>query len=486
MATLQNLLHEQTRLILDGQKLDNALQQLELEKEIAKRRNDARVPSLTQRPHEDSAVRDVVAALSLAAKEEVIDLTSDDEKPTIKDEPEKLKSVDTDKNSLKVQISGDMKNEKSLGDDVSPAKSIDSKVENSPTAAGDLGPAGSDSAKGKEIIQVKDSTKLQVSTTRTVDGSAVMNSEARLWTPPPSASVESKRPGVKEGSTSTESLNPAGAEPDVDEAEEESEPPGEAVQATPQPIVISNSQLSHADKLLREYRYKGKTYTAWTNKEWWREIMASLTTNNTSLVVTLHRCRAEAARKWTPLEFLQRASCMSILRQAGIQGVPKRKGSKILPQDFQRAVDKPELYKLDKYRTPVWTREPAYRQVLKDLKLVLVDGLYWVNGQVPENYDNLIINAGRPNIPVVEKSNDSTPSATLKSFDQSTPGDDEPTQRTSTTPSTKRPFHAYCETEAETEPESSLPAPSHSSVRLGSSPTLMKRPRTGSSPVEPQ
>ncbi|KAK5062776.1 hypothetical protein LTR84_004851 [Exophiala bonariae] len=494
MATpqaLQALIYEQKlvrlrreRVGLRREEVDLDIRDLEIEKEISSSTNDAHICSESQRLHDGDGTPGVVAVSRLPAGCDIIDLTSDDESQSIKNEQETAEPAKTNAASIKIQIFHDIKDY--IADETVTAGSMDDEVERS-TTKGKLDSLESDKAKAEAVVSVKDSTMTQVYTPPNSHDDPVKN-----LTPESSVGVEAEQSKSKDASlTESPTLQTTQSQlttPDASIAI--AEPLQNQVQAVVLTAVVDKNQPYYEERLFREAKYNGKTYGAWTNKKWWIEIGHRLTSNSAKVLTAIHECRADGAQERTPLEFLRRASCMSILRQAGIGGVQKRKGHMILAQDFQRAKDHPILYKLNRNGEPKWTKDPAYRKVLQDMELVLVEGLYWVRGEVPDNYDNLIINAGVPDAAIIEKSKESnlaTPPATPKASEESPARNQQ--HMTLAAPPTKRPNPTYGETddsEAETEGQNAQPPSSLVPARWRSNLFAAKRPRTDSQPVEPQ
>lgn len=162
-------------------------------------------------------------------------------------------------------------------------------------------------------------------------------------------------------------------------------------ESTKQPTE-AKSKAYRRGKLFKEYTYLGANFDAWTYPEWWEQIGERLVSDSTSLLDILVKCRANHPETWNPLEFLQRASFASILRQAGMCNTKYANERKIISRDLNFANDNPAIYTERAY----WSRSPDFQRVLEEEMLVDVGGLYWRLEEMPENYHQLLKTGGVP------------------------------------------------------------------------------------------
>ncbi|KAK5052737.1 hypothetical protein LTR84_002603 [Exophiala bonariae] len=147
-------------------------------------------------------------------------------------------------------------------------------------------------------------------------------------------------------------------------------------------------------RLFRDSSHKGKPCKQWTRPNWWAAIGARLTTDSTKLHETIINCKESHPAKWTPLEFLQRASYESILRQAGLCGYAVTSEIKITPLDLRRANEKSRRYE----EKDEWSNTPQFRRVLKNERLRDIGGLYWREEELSDNYEEHLRSHGLPDI----------------------------------------------------------------------------------------
>ncbi|KAK5052739.1 hypothetical protein LTR84_002605 [Exophiala bonariae] len=142
-------------------------------------------------------------------------------------------------------------------------------------------------------------------------------------------------------------------------------------------LTEAKSKAYRKGKLFKSYTYLEKYYAAWTYQD---------------LLDDLLKCRASHPEDWTPLEFLKRASFVSILRQAGLCDTKRAVVRKIASRDLNFANEHPAIYTERGY----WSRFPEFQQVLDEQKLVEKEGLYWQLEEMPDNYDELMKTSGVP------------------------------------------------------------------------------------------
>jgi hypothetical protein len=165
---------------------------------------------------------------------------------------------------------------------------------------------------------------------------------------------------------------------------------GELVAAYTKVKKARENRKERFHKLFHEWNYGGKHYPAWTSEAWWNGIPGNLMEDTTAISDALSNHHRSNGLNWTPLELVRRASYMSILRQAGLIG-NRGDDPHIQPIDIKRAHDFPEMYNKQEH-----AHSARFQEVLMRKELELVEGIYWTKARVPDNYLNLIANAGDP------------------------------------------------------------------------------------------
>lgn len=157
---------------------------------------------------------------------------------------------------------------------------------------------------------------------------------------------------------------------------------------------VAKTKHYRRERLFKPHSSMGTDCPAWTNRKWWTEVGERLVKDSTHLLDVIVKCRTMYPDHWSPLHFFQRASYITVLRQAGLCNIKKEAGTKITSQDLNYATDPLGQRRFDERNH--WTRHPDFLKVLRDEKLVERAGLYWRKDEVPLDAESILRNDGRP------------------------------------------------------------------------------------------
>lgn len=177
--------------------------------------------------------------------------------------------------------------------------------------------------------------------------------------------------------------------------------------AEPEKVKPTATLEKRLAKLFRQHRCRDdnkKLFDPWTSEKFWSEVVKPLVVQSSRVLDAICACRAElwvlSGLEWTPLETLQRAQFISILRQGGLYKINRRSGREIKCVDLENSVKLrgQELYE----QREAISQEREFQKILENNSMVLKSGLYWHMGVVPKNYENIIKHGGRFDGPIEE------------------------------------------------------------------------------------